>query len=149
MTTVIHRTGDLFTSDAPAIGHGVNVDPGVMGSGIAVLFRDRFPGMHAAYKVLCGRKVFPVGTTMIWDGEPAGPIIYNIASQDKPGRNARIDWLESAVKAALIDADQRGLDRIALPRIGCGIGGLDWADVEPTLERLAGEHTADLEIWTL
>ncbi|MFE6967085.1 macro domain-containing protein [Agromyces sp. NPDC057679] len=147
MTKLIHRTGDLFTTDAPAIGHGVNVDPGVMGSGIAVLFRDRFPAMHAAYKVLCSRGDFPVGTVMIW--ESSTPTVYNIASQDRPGKNAQLEWLRTGVEAALQDTDARGYDRLALPRIGCGIGGLNWDEVEPVLAELAAAHTTDLEIWSL
>jgi O-acetyl-ADP-ribose deacetylase (regulator of RNase III) len=147
MGKLIEKTGDLFTTTAPAIGHGVNVH-GVMGHGIAVQFRNRFPEMHEAYKVSCRKKDLTPGTTMIWEPFP-GMFVYNIASQDAPGRNARLIWLRDGVEAALSHADGAGLSAVALPRIGAGIGGLAWDDVRSILSEIAESHKADIEVWTL
>ena len=145
MTTLIHRTGDLFTSTAPALAHGVNID-GVMGGGIARLFADRYPAMKARYVTVCRAGKLVPGGVFAWDG---APFIYNLASQDRPGPNAHIGWLESSLTLMVADAAQRGFDRVALPQIGCGIGGLDYADVLPLLERTAQLSGVDLEVWTL
>ena len=142
---LIHLSGDLFTSDAPALAHGVNID-GFMASGIAPIFRAKFPGMYDSYREACHSNRLLAGGVFIW---PGTPIVYNLASQDRPGPNARIGWLEQAMTLALVDADVNGFDRIAIPRIGCGIGGLDWDDVEPLLERVASQFTCDIEAWTL
>jgi O-acetyl-ADP-ribose deacetylase (regulator of RNase III) len=147
MATLIHKTGDMFTTDARAIGHGVNI-AGVMGHGIAVQFRNRFPEMHQAYKIACKRGLLEPGKTMIWP-HTDDLFVYNIASQDQPGRNARLDWLEEGVEAALQHADAKGIEKIALPRIGAGIGGLNWDEVAGALLRLAEEHKCDIEVWTL
>ncbi|WAC50452.1 macro domain-containing protein [Frigoribacterium sp. SL97] len=148
MTKLILKTGDLFSSTAAGIGHGVNTT-GVMGAGIAPLFKARHPEMYREYRIACQTGGLVAGETMIWAAPTPGPVIYNIASQDRPGAHARLEWLESGVRGALRDADMRGVEVIALPRIGCGIGGLDWVDVEPLLAKLAAETTCDLEVWTL
>jgi O-acetyl-ADP-ribose deacetylase (regulator of RNase III) len=146
MTRLIHRDGDMFTSDAPAQAQGVNVD-GLMGAGIAPIFKRKHPAMFEEYARLCAEGVLLPGEVHAWVSPEI--TIFNVASQDRPGANARIEWLESSMSEALAQAEQMGFDRIAMPRIGCGIGGLDWADVEPLLERLAGEQTCDIEVWTL
>ena len=145
MTRLIEITGDLFTSTAPALAQGVNVD-GFMGSGIAPIFKRLYPDMYVEYRALCLAGELLPGGFHHWHG----PItIYNLTSQDRPGRNARLEWLESSLSAALADADDRGYNRIAMPLIGCGIGGLNWSDVRPVIQRLAESHTADAEVWVL
>ena len=145
MTRLIEITGDLFTSTAPARAQGVNVD-GVMGSGIAPIFKRLYPGMYDEYRALCLAGNLLPGETHIWRGAET---VYNAASQDRPGRNARLEWLESSLAAAFTNADALGYDRIAMPLIGCGIGGLNWSDVRPVIQRLAESHTADAEVWIL
>ena len=152
MTQLIHMTGNIFDTKSLGIGHGVNVD-GVMGHGIAVQFRNRFPIMHEAYVLVCKQNSLEPGQTMIWPIQLAGGkfqgYIFNIASQDRPGRNARMEWLRQGVKASLEHAEQAGMSSIALPRIGSGIGGLDAAEVEKLLTSLAAQSPVDIELWTL
>lgn len=146
MTGIIHCQGDLFTTTARAIAHGVNVD-GRMGAGIALPIRNKFPKMFSEYRLYCVTDVLQPGHTHTWtDGQT---VIYNCASQDRPGPYASLDWLDTSVREALTDADTRGIERIAMPRIGCGIGGLHWEDVEPLLFAAAADHRCDLEVWTL
>lgn len=141
-------TGDLFTSDAPAFAHGVNVD-GAMGAGIALVFRRRWPAMFETYRDLCRTGDLVPGTVMAWQADDT-PVIYNLASQDRPGPCARLAWLTSSVRLMLVDAAERGLDRVAMPWVGCGIGGLDVDDVTATL--LAVESSGpgvSLDVWQL
>lgn len=138
--------GNLFDSTAPALGHGVNVY-GVMGAGIAVEFRRRYPDMYESYKAHCAAKILVPGKVFYWD-ELGLPAVYNMASQDAPGANATLEWLESALDRSLGHAEKVGHERIALPRIGCGIGGLVWEDVGPLYEARSKAHGIDIEVWT-
>lgn len=138
--------GNLFDSTAPAIGQGVNVY-GVMGAGIAVEFKRRYPEMYEAYKEHCVTKRLVPGKTFFWD-EEGKPAVYNMASQDAPGANATLGWLDDSLRRSLAHAAANGYDRIGLPRIGCGIGGLAWEDVEPLYEAASAEHGVDIEVWT-
>lgn len=149
MGELIFKTGDVFTSDAGAIAHGVNTQ-GVMGAGIAKQFRERYPDMYSQYRRECqfGR-LQPGGMMAYLPGHGEFGAVYNIASQRETGPNAKIEWLGAGVYYALKDAESRGFGKIAMPRIGTGIGGLDWEEVEPWLRGLARASNVDIEVWTL
>lgn len=133
---MIEKNGDIFTTDAKYIAHGVNCK-GLMGAGIAKEFKQRFPEMHAGYVSRCadGRLTpggFWVGTGML-DGRTVLPV--NLASQDEPGANARYNYLFSAVQTFAHEASHPARLHmyggiVAIPEIGCGIGGLEWDRVK-------------------
>lgn len=149
MGELIFKTGDVFTSDAGAIAHGVNTQ-GAMGAGIAKQFRDRYPDMYVEYRRQCkDRELQPGGLLVYLPGEGEFGVVYNVASQDFPGPHARIEWLGSGMYYALKDAESRGFGRIAVPMIGAGIGGLNWVEVEAWLRGLARQSTVDIEVWSL
>lgn len=147
MSKLILKTGDVFTSTAPALAHGVNVD-GLMTGGIAPYFRDKFPVMHDQYLRHCESGDLQAGGFFYW---PAGidgdKHVFNLASQDRPGPSARLEWLHTALDGALAQADEEGIETIAMPRIGCGVGGLDWVDVEPVIAGLAAKYSCNVEVW--
>ena len=129
---MIKRRGDLFTTDAACIGHGVNCR-GVMGAGIAKAFREKYPENYKAYKRACREGILGAGDVFPWAFNDDGKFILNIASQVEPGANARYEWLfNGALEAAQI-CKGIGHDRLAIPLIGCGIGGLEWPQVEVLL----------------
>lgn len=143
---MIHQTGDLFTSTAAMIGHGVNTR-GVMGAGIAVVFRQRYPEMYRTYREMCEMDDLEPGSAMMYQvGE--GRWVANMATQDHPGPYARLAWVRSAAEGVLAFADAEGVDVVAIPRLGCGIGGLQWEDVEATLLRCEKKSKAQFEVWT-
>lgn len=144
---MIHKDGDLFTSNQAVIGHGVNT-VGVMGAGIAVLFRRRWPSMYQEYRRQCRAGELVAGGCMIWEtGEPGFELVVNLASQDLPGANASLDWVDQSATCAALDVIERGYDTIALPRIASNIGGLHWPDVESVLARVEYETGINFEIW--
>lgn len=151
--TLIEQTGDLFTTTAEAIGHGVNVE-GAMGAGIAVDFRAKYAGMYPHYLALCKHGELQPGSMMPWAiAEGAhGNLrwVYNIASQDLPGAHANIVWLDSALNRALRHAYRtEQVKTFAIPRIGCGIGGLKWEDVRRVLHSASLRNPRiDLEVWS-
>lgn len=132
---MIEVTGDLFDGGYEAIGHGINCK-GVQGAGIALQFKNRFPGQYRTYRTLCLRGELIPGGVQIWN--EGGYCGFNIASQDEPGADAKISWLrEGLIEAAQI-AKAADIPTIAIPRIGCGIGGLTWPQVRDTI--LEVEH---------
>lgn len=148
---IIHKTGDIFTTETGVIGHGVNCK-GVMGSGIAVTVRKMFPDVYKAYREQCqsvplderlrGGDLFPCQS----DG---GTWILNIASQEEEGANADYGFLETAVERAFQWCVDNDVNAFSLPRIGSGVGNLDEVEVERILSILADKYpNVDLELWT-
>lgn len=146
MATLKLKYGDLFKTSADALGHGTNTH-GKMEAGIAVLFRKKHPQMYDRYKKLC--EIFGDdlgGGTFLYfsDDEQYGySYVANIFSQKAPGATAKVELLVNGVKdayAALWGEYEIENPRLAIPLIGCGIGGLDWdTEVHPALVELAEE----------
>jgi O-acetyl-ADP-ribose deacetylase (regulator of RNase III) len=147
MARLIEKEGDLFTTEAPAIGHGVNVK-GVMGAGIARQFADRYPAMKLAYVRLCQNYLLLPGEVFAWYSDQEERMIFNLTTQEQPGKDARLLWLIASVSKALMLCEETDMETLALPQIGCGIGGLKWDEVKAALKILAESSTVDLEVWT-
>jgi O-acetyl-ADP-ribose deacetylase (regulator of RNase III) len=136
--------GDLFAMDVDAIGHGVNCK-GLMGAGIAKPFREKFPLMYEEYALMCQAKDFHPGDVFkYYVGD--GRWVYNLASQNKPGADADLGWLMQAAHTMMVHAHRYGVQEIALPQIGCGIGGLDYRDVRKVLSDVSGGWSPDLTV---
>lgn len=147
--SIIYKTGDLFTSEAGAIGHGVNC-VGAMASGIAVEFRKRFPEMHEQYVEECKYGLYSMGVAFsYYEDREDIPTVINITSQFYPGASARYDAAISGIFDALSICKSHGISTLAIPRIACGVGGLDWNVMKVKLEREFSDNPVDLEIWSL
>lgn len=145
---VIERVGDLFDTDMPAIGHGVNVD-GKMGAGVAKIVRKNFPSVYHRYAAECADGALKPGEMLPLQA-PDGVWILNLASQDRPGPYARKEWLHTSLLHAFDFARSEGLEGFAIPRIGAGIGGLDWEDACVTINKIAEFYPdVTLEVWSL
>lgn len=143
---MIERNGDLFTTDLEVIGHGVNT-VGVMGAGVARIVRNKFPETYAVYKDDCKSGYLLPGGVSFWSEN--GKTIANIASQHLPGPDADYTLLANAVEEAIIECKYWGINTMALPQIGCGIGGLEWEKVEKILLALEKDYDFEFEVWTL
>lgn len=145
---ITYLDGDIFTSEAQIIGHGVNCK-GVMGSGIAVKVRKDFPDVYHAYKEECVAGRLQGGGMFPYKSEK-GTTILNIASQVKTGANAKYGLLEEGVEKAFQWCQKNEIQVFALPRIGSGIGKLEKEKVEDILLELCDKYPEiELELWTL
>lgn len=144
--------GDIFTSTADAIGHGVNCR-GLMGAGIAKAVRAKMPDrFFADYQTLCTLYDMQ-GDYSIGVNDETGLTIVNLYTQIEPGANAEYRLLVAALTRFVAQNDSPLNDAhdyiktLALPRIGCGIGGLDWKIVRQILRGFS--EFIDIEVWEL
>jgi O-acetyl-ADP-ribose deacetylase (regulator of RNase III) len=129
--------GDLFLNryNAQAFAHGCNCQ-GVMGAGIAATFQEQYPEMYKEYRRRCKAKprLFNLGNAFLWR-EQGKPFVFNLGTQEQPGRDARYEAIETALTNMKAQADQESIESIAMPRIGAGIGGLSWPKVKAHIEK--------------
>lgn len=139
-------TGDLFShANLDAIGHGVNCY-GAMGAGIAVQFKKLYPQMYREYAELCKAGKLVPGQCFAWqcDDDSELSYIYNLASQRKPGADARYEWLVESLQAMVAHAEAHDIRTVGLPMIGAGIGGLT---PDETINAMrAVDEATDIEI---
>jgi len=137
--------GDLFgASGLDALAHGCNC-AGAMGKGIAVEFRKRFPEMYAEYKERCARGQFNLGDVFTWT---QGSItVFNLGTQRTWRTKADLTAVKMALEAMIQLAEQAGIQRVGLPRIGAGLGGLAWPDVRSELVALGDSTSVELVVF--
>lgn len=130
------RQDNIFTADAEALVNTVNC-VGVMGRGIALQFRKAFPENFAAYKAACDRGEVRPGKLCIYAlGQLTNPrYIINFPTKDHWKGNSRIEYIDSGLKELVEAVRQLNVHSIAIPPLGCGLGGLAWTDVRPRIER--------------
>jgi O-acetyl-ADP-ribose deacetylase (regulator of RNase III) len=149
-----YAAGDLFANEhqAQALAHGCNCQ-GVMGAGIAVGFRERYPSMYAEYRRRCQAtpRQFNPGDAFLWKAD-AQLWVFNLATQEDYGRlragaHATYDAIERALNTMRAQADAQGITSIALPRIGAGLGGLSWPNVRAIIERVFADWAGTLYVY--
>lgn len=132
------HTGNIFDSRAHTLVNAVNC-VGVMGAGLARQFKERYPGMYRRYATLCQNgNIFP-GSVMFDDSD--GQNIANVATKDDWRFPARLDWVVEGIKVLSQHVRDEEVPSVAIPPLGCGLGGLDYRNVLPTMV----QHFYDLD----
>lgn len=126
---VTYCVGDITRDPADLLVNTVNC-VGVMGAGVALAFKTRWPSVMAPYKAACASKQLQPGQCMLFD-LPDGRLWAGLATKDHWRNPSRMDWIRTGLNQLAALAAQRGVRRIAIPAPGCGLGGLSWADVRP------------------
>ncbi|MGH8929641.1 MAG: type II toxin-antitoxin system antitoxin DNA ADP-ribosyl glycohydrolase DarG [Egibacteraceae bacterium] len=134
------RKGDLFTSGAQTLVNTINT-VGVMGKGVALQFKRRFPAMFADYQRRCAAGQVKLGEPYLWRN-PDGPSIVNFPTKEHWRSVSRLADIERGLVYLAEHIEPWSVTSLAVPPLGAGNGGLDWSAVGPTLYR----HLARLPI---
>lgn len=131
-----YKTGDIFSEDAEALVNAVNC-VGIMGRGIALQFKNAFPENFTAYKRACDRQEVQPGRMFIFETHKLGNPRYviNFPTKRHWRGKSRMEDIETGSKALVTEIETRKIHSIAVPPLGSGLGGLDWADVRWRIER--------------
>ena len=127
---------DLFAQDCTAIVNTVNC-VGAMGKGLALEVRKRWPDCDQEYRRLCRQGRITPGSATLWRNprpQPGQPqAVLNFATKDHWRNPSRLDWIEQGLPALIELIQREGLTSVAVPPLGCGLGGLDWNAVKPRI----------------
>lgn len=123
-------TGNLLEDSSDALVNTVN-SVGVMGKGIALMFKEAYPENFTEYAAACREGLVHGGSLVVTRRHDlVGPKwIVNFATKEHWRSPSRLEWIASGLndlKAAIIDL---GISSIAIPPLGAGNGGLDWPSV--------------------
>jgi O-acetyl-ADP-ribose deacetylase (regulator of RNase III) len=129
------RQGDILQADAEALVNTVNC-VGVMGRGIALQFRKLYPDNFKAYKNLCDHHQLHPGMIFVHDlNRLQNPrFIFNFPTKRHWKEKSRIEDIEIGLKALVKEIEKHHIQSIAVPPLGCGLGGLNWQEVRPRIE---------------
>lgn len=127
--------GDILKADAEALVNTVNC-VGVMGRGIAAQFKKKFEENFKAYKKACDAGELRPGSMLVFDYETfINPrYVINFPTKDHWRANSKIEDIESGLVALVEEVRSRKIKSIAIPPLGCGLGGLEWSVVGPKIE---------------
>ena len=141
MVTFVH--GNIFESSAQVITNPVNC-VGVMGAGLALLFKNKFPAMFEDYKVLCKNKSVIPGKPYLWENDQVQ--VLNFPTKRHWQDQSLLKDIEDGLQYLASHYEEMGLQSLALPPLGCGLGGLNWPDVRSLIEKHLGP-LSDLEVY--
>jgi O-acetyl-ADP-ribose deacetylase (regulator of RNase III) len=141
-----YKSGNILACDAEALVNTVNC-VGIMGRGVALQFKKAFPANFKAYATACKRAEVQPGRMFVFEtGHVTNPrYIINFPTKRHWRGASRISDIKAGLDGLVHEITSRGIRSIALPPLGSGLGGLDWGEVRPLIER-ALSPLANVEI---
>lgn len=135
---ITFQQGNLLEADAEAVVNTVNT-VGVMGRGIALMFKDRYPENFKAYELACKAKTVETGRMFVTaTGELCGPRwVINFPTKRHWRHPSKREWIEQGLEDLVRIVREKGIRSVALPPLGCGNGGLDWSEIRSLIEKTA------------
>ncbi|MFA7664974.1 MAG: macro domain-containing protein [Burkholderiaceae bacterium] len=135
-----YTSGDILECEADALVNTVNC-VGVMGRGIALQFKNAFPENFKAYEAACKREAVRPGRMFVFEtGQLAPPrFIVNFPTKRHWRGKSRMDDIEAGLVDLVKVIRDKDIRSIAIPPLGAGLGGLDWNEVRPRIERAVAE----------
>jgi O-acetyl-ADP-ribose deacetylase (regulator of RNase III) len=136
MATIEDKTGNLLADEAEVLVNTVNT-VGVMGKGIALQFKKAFPRNYDAYRKACEAELVRPGQMFVFETDQLdGPrLIVNFPTKRHWRADSRIEDIERGLEDLVRVLVAYEVTSVAVPPLGCGSGGLDWADVRPRIEK--------------
>ena len=138
--------GDILLSEANAIAQGIAPNDNFK-NGLAFSLRENWPAMYKDFRHFSKGHHPKEGTLWAWVN-PAGKRFYNLFTQEHaPGDNslpgkAKSSYINHALKDLRNEIKKEKITSIALPKIATGVGGMNWDEVFPLIEK----HLGDLDI---
>jgi O-acetyl-ADP-ribose deacetylase (regulator of RNase III) len=132
---ITFKQGDLFQDRAQALVNPVNC-VGIMGKGIALQFKEKFPDNFREYAQACRRKRVQPGRMFVFNTyrPEVHRYIINFPTKRHWRDSSRIEDIKAGTLALAGEIRDRRIESVAIPALGSGLGGLDWDRIRPILE---------------
>lgn len=142
-------TGNIFDSEVSALVNTVNTQ-GVMGKGIALQFKERYPNNYRLYRDACKRRDVEVGTMFITkEREMSGELrtIINFPTKKHWRFPSKYEYIKDGLKNLRSQIIELNIKSIAIPPLGSSNGGLNWEIVKPMIIDALKDLDCEIEIY--
>lgn len=146
---IICKQGDLLQSDTEALVNTVNC-VGVMGRGVALQFKKAFPENYKYYENACQQGQMRIGQVLVFKMQHKNPpqYIINFPTKRHWRNKSRIEDLKKGLISLKFEIIRYKIKSIAIPPLGCGLGGLEWTNVKPLiLDTLSGLDDVEIILY--
>lgn len=145
---ISYLQGDLLAADVDALVNAVNT-VGVMGKGIALAFKTRFPANYEAYAAACQRGEVVTGRMFVTDTQALlGPRwIVNFPTKQHWRDPSRLEWVQTGLQDLRRFLLAQGVQSVALPALGAGLGGLSWPTVRAEIAAALADLAVDVRVY--
>lgn len=144
MANIQYQKGDIFESKAHVIVNTVNCQ-GVMGKGLALTFKQKYPDMFNVYQQECRTKTLRIGRPTLY--QRSSPWILNFPTKNTWRANSKIEYLEKGLEFLVAHYKNAGIKSIAFPKLGAQNGKLSWDEVGPVMARYLSQLDVDVYIY--
>lgn len=136
--------GDLLASRAQTLVNPVNCK-GVMGKGLAKSFKVRWPQMFREYQEACRAGTVRPGIPLLYkDGDRQ---ILSVPTKNDWKQPSTYEIVEAGIKSIREHLGSWGITSLAMPALGCGLGGLEWTKVRTLIEAHLSSLPIEIEIY--
>lgn len=144
---ITYMRGDMFQSTVQTLVNPVNCF-GTMGAGLAKDFRDLYPLMFSKYKLKCHLSEIRLGETWLYKVKEQDWVL-NFPTKYDPAFPSQLAWIEMGLQDFVNSWEILGINSIAFPKLGCGLGQLDFdRGVKPLMEQYLSDLPIDIEIYS-
>jgi O-acetyl-ADP-ribose deacetylase (regulator of RNase III) len=144
MAGIKYQRGDIFESNAQVIVNTVNCQ-GIMGKGLALAFKQRYPAMFPVYQQECKTGKLRIGRPLLY--KESTPWILNFPTKDSWKANSKIEYLEKSLEYFITNYKKAGITSIAFPKLGAQNGKLAWDEVGPLMAKYLSGLEIDVYIY--
>lgn len=142
---MIIKIGNMFESNAKTLVNTVNC-VGVMGKGVALEFKKRYPAMFTEYSTLCKSGDVKPGVPYYYQ-DLCGASVINFPTKDHWRSPSKLSYIISGLDWFRANYENLGIESIAFPPLGCGNGGLPWTVVGPLMYSKLNDLPIQIEIF--
>lgn len=130
---ISYNESTIFNTNAQTLVNTINCN-GVMGAGLALEFKLRYPQMYSSYVESCRQREIQVGHVYFYQYNTTH-LIVNFPTKKDWKYPSRLEWISEGLKDFVKQYKHWGVRSVAFPKLGCDRGGLDWKQVKPLMEK--------------